>query len=117
MGRHINWGKSSKHKRKKGHYSDYFRYINGSIWKARKIVYYATHPKKCRACGSTHKVELHHMMYGQFGYETDDVLVCLCDYCHDEFHSKQRTKTDMIKETELFIKKKQAYIRKLKQMF
>lgn len=68
------------------HSPEYSEYISSSRWTKRKLLYYSTHEKACRACRSVHNIHLHHHTYNRLGHEHDDDLVPLCESCHDEVH-------------------------------
>lgn len=91
-------------KEKKMHEA-YDTYINSGDWGKRKAMYYRTHEKKCRRCGSRENVQLHHTLYdkNQFGNERDEHLIPLCEKDHRIFHKITPTKKDMRQETTLFI--------------
>ncbi|GAA4895614.1 hypothetical protein GCM10023203_57440 [Actinomycetospora straminea] len=40
------------------------------------------HPKKCRNCGATRRIHLHHLTYTRLGHELDRDLMWLCARCH-----------------------------------
>ena len=42
---------------------------------------------KCRACGSTESLQVHHLSYMNIYHEELDDLVCLCRTCHAAFHA------------------------------
>lgn len=66
-------------------------YINSASWERRKVAYYAKHPKKCRACGSTEEIHLHHHTYTRLGKEHDNDLIPLCREHHDAVHELHRS--------------------------
>lgn len=106
--------KSIKNKKlKKPPTIDYFEYINSELWVERKEAYYRKHKKQCKACGSYKLINLHHMVYGNFGNEPDNAMICLCDLCHKEFHAIYQTTRDLRQQTNQFIAHKQATIRRI----
>ena len=58
------------------------------------------------SCGSSKYINLHHLVYKEFGYEADKNLKPLCRKCHEEFHSIYGVKKDLYKETIQFIQDK-----------
>src|SRR5687767_2155975 len=56
----------------------YTTYMDGPGWTHRKLRYFATHERKCRACGSIWGIQLHHLTYERLGQEHDWDLVPLC---------------------------------------
>lgn len=81
-------------------------YITSHWWIKRKNLYYKTHKRECVACGSTEHINLHHLVYKDFGKELDKNLKPLCRVCHEEFHSIYGVKNDLYKETMQFIEDK-----------
>lgn len=66
-------------------------YINSAAWERRKVAYYAKHPRRCRACGTTQDIHLHHHTYKRLGREHDDDLIPLCQPHHDAVHRLHRS--------------------------
>lgn len=64
----------------------YDTYITSSKWERRKAKYYARHEKRCRACGSTEDIHLHHHTYKRLGKEHDNDLIPLCSEHHGAVH-------------------------------
>lgn len=100
--------KSKKEKRKvrdRKNPRSYKTYIESSLWAERKNAYYRKHKKECAKCKSTTMVQLHHMKYIKvlFGNEPNDHLIPLCINCHKDFHTQYGVKSDMIKDTKLFL--------------
>src|SRR5829696_890079 len=50
----------------------YAQYIISLHWEAVKRSYYRRHRKACAVCDITKTVDLHHMIYGQWGQEKDN---------------------------------------------
>jgi 5-methylcytosine-specific restriction endonuclease McrA len=69
-----------------GHRAAYRRYMSSQKWRVRRSIYFATHVKKCKACGSTDRIHLHHKTYINFTKELDEDLCPLCERCHDKVH-------------------------------
>lgn len=85
-------------------------YIKSKWWTKRKNEYYRKHKKQCQACFTTKYINLHHIVYKNFGYEADEDLVALCVDCHGEFHEKYGVSATMKSETNMFIIEKQQEI-------
>lgn len=64
----------------------YDKYIQSDEWLKRKIIFFSRNKKKCRACGSTKLIHLHHHTYERMGNERDSDLIPLCEDCHAEVH-------------------------------
>lgn len=100
--------KKEKKKRKERIYKNripkqYKVYIKSKWWTKRKNKFYRKYGKICQACQSTKYIDLHHMLYANYGNEEDIHLVALCRGCHEEYHSIHGVKRNMIKETHQFI--------------
>lgn len=85
----------------------YKDYIVSRFWEDRKREFFEKVEKKCAACSSVEDICLHHMYYGVLGKEKDEHLIPLCNGCHEEYHSINGVKKDMIKETLQFVESKQ----------
>lgn len=109
-----NWNVPKK-ERKKREYKKripkkYALYIKSKFWTKRKNDYYRVHKKICQACSSKKFINLHHILYEDFGFEKDENLVALCRDCHEEFHEMYGVKHKMKKETNQFIIEKRELI-------
>ncbi len=63
--------------------SEYLSYMSGPRWPARRRRYYASHERKCRACGSRQEIQLHHLRYSRLGNEQDrDLMALYGNRCH-----------------------------------
>lgn len=80
----------------------YERYIQSTHWAARKRSFFSRHPRKCRGCGSTDDIQLHHGTYERMGCELDSDLFPVCQICHNfihELHKIKRGKVDLMQAT------------------
>jgi hypothetical protein len=60
-----------------------------AAWAKRRARYYATHERRCAACGATERVRLHHRTYRYpLGDEPDGALVPLCARHHAQVHQR-----------------------------
>lgn len=64
-------------------------YYASPAWAQRKAAYFARFHRRCEACGSTDRIDLHHADYTNVGDERDADLVALCRGCHAECHHLQ----------------------------
>lgn len=103
-------GKRKKHKRKIPQMT-YRQYMGSAYWKKRKNDYFGKHGKKCAVCSQKAGVTLHHKVYDHkvYGKEPDDHLVPLCAHHHHEFHSLFSVKSNMVKDTDLYIAHMRQY--------
>jgi hypothetical protein len=67
----------------------YERYLRSKAWKKKRAAVLAR-DKKCRSCGSTRKLQVHHLTYRRIYQERLSDLTTLCDGCHRRVH---RSKT------------------------
>lgn len=88
----------------------YAVYIKSDWWKKRKEKFYRENEKRCMACLNTHYIDLHHIVYQNFGEELDRHLVALCRDCHEEFHQLYGVRKSMIEQTNEFIIKKREEV-------
>lgn len=86
------------------HYADY---IKSEFWTERKQLYFATHPKVCRVCGSA-QVDLHHLQYGSYGHEQDKHLAALCRAHHEALHKWMGVRKNTYYQTVDFIEAERA---------
>ena len=84
--------------------SGYHAYLKSKHWQVRKNVYFDYNPKICVICETAANVEVHHLLYDNFGYERDEDLVALCRRDHQGFHFKYGAHGDMRAETMRYIK-------------
>ena len=83
----------------------YKTYMQSTLWKKRKNLYWQKYKKICQACGNKHFVTLHHKIYtGEYGNEPDKDVVALCKRCHSEFHKHYGCSKNMRVETDEFVK-------------
>jgi hypothetical protein len=100
----VRRGKRTKHKRKIPKMS-YKQYMGSAYWKKRKLVYWSKFGKTCAICKKKNGVTLHHKRYDvKYGDEPDDALVALCQFHHHEFHLSHELKTNMVKNSNEYVK-------------
>ncbi len=68
------------------HSPEYKRYLRSNAWAMRKNAYYKRFNRQCAACGSSKRIQLHHVSYDQLGHEPDQDLVPLCHKDHRNAH-------------------------------
>lgn len=65
------------------------RYLH-PMWRKRRKQIIQKDDFKCRQCGNTHKLVVHHLVY-QSGFQIweykDEHLVTWCENCHDTYHA------------------------------
>lgn len=101
--------------RQKGRPKDYFEYVKSERWKKRKEKYHLTHKRQCVACGSFREIDIHHLEYGDWGYEKDTALITLCHSCHDEYHRHRQVGQPLESSSLQFIRYKQECIKRALQ--
>lgn len=77
----------------------YHAYIASPRWQARKAQYFATRARRCAACRSRKRVDLHHRTYQHRGHEKVADLVPLCRECHVAVHQLAHAKAWLLDET------------------
>ncbi len=63
-------------------------YLNSSNWYALRTLVLSRDSSQCQSCGSTHKLEVHHITYHRLGAEHMDDLITVCRHCHQQIHDK-----------------------------
>ena len=81
----------------------YENFINSPLWEQVKNGYYQRNPRRCAACDTYQHINLHHMVYGNFGEEKDEELVALCSPHHKQYHTENGTQRNMLSKTTFFI--------------
>ncbi len=64
----------------------YRPYINSEPWHCRRMLARERVGNKCQFCGSTDRLETHHLSYERLGEEAPEDLIILCRSCHTRFH-------------------------------
>ena len=62
--------------------TDYDAYLNGVAWKAKRGAAFGRWGRRCYLCGSVSRLEMHHVTYSRFGFESVNDLRPLCRRCH-----------------------------------
>ncbi|PLS85251.1 MAG: hypothetical protein CYG60_13590 [Actinobacteria bacterium] len=63
-------------------------YLKTIEWGARRNRALLQADNRCRICGSTQRLEVHHRTYERLGHELLSDLVVLCRRCHQLFHDR-----------------------------
>ena len=69
----------------------YEKYMQSKKWRRRRLAYYRVHGRFCAVCGTAEEVTTHHISYDNFGNETNDDLIGLCQKHHTLYHQLYRT--------------------------
>ena len=64
----------------------YQAYLASEEWKNRTAVEKILSGKTCQDCGSTERLETHHLSYANVGREKEGELIVLCRRCHGRRH-------------------------------
>jgi len=72
----------------------YKTYLKSNHWKKTRAEVLTNNRRKCRICGSTNNLNLHHKKYRKFNRsvlykETKSDLRTLCNKCHNLWHKYQ----------------------------
>ena len=62
--------------------SDYLAYLKSPWWSQRRNLALLNAGYRCRRCGVTRQLEVHHLSYAHLGAELDEDLEVLCRGCH-----------------------------------
>lgn len=70
-------------------YHDYTARLASSGWREFSQKLRQLGGNTCTMCGSTHRIQVHHMRYSRLGtpHEWKDCCL-LCDPCHDAYHAR-----------------------------
>ena len=61
----------------------YPEYLQSPEWQRKREDCFASYGKMCAVCGSTQKLEVHHLTYDNIGDEKPYELIPLCHACHE----------------------------------
>lgn len=67
----------------------YLEYLASDEWKKRRQRAIKRDGGKCRCCGSTTRLTVHHLHYDNLYCERTRDLVTLCWECHQDIHRKE----------------------------
>lgn len=66
---------------------EYGDYLESSHWMAKRQERIALDNHKCKICGTTDNLRVHHLSYSNLGNENvEDDLITLCCECHQNIH-------------------------------
>jgi len=68
--------------------SDKREYLKSDKWHETRERIKSRDSYKCRGCGTTNKLEVHHISYRHLGNEYDSDLITLCRHWHQSIHDK-----------------------------
>lgn len=81
--------KKSKRKNKKAK-DKYRNYLKSDAWAQLKIDLYNQRGRNCEICGSSRRLEVHHLTYKNVYKEEPEDLLILCRKCHQQEHRKPK---------------------------
>jgi len=77
----------------KARFSDrYLAYLQSPEWRAIRQRVLDRDDHKCRTCGSTKILQVHHLTYKRLFHERLSDLVTLCKQCHMALHKRKRNR-------------------------
>lgn len=90
----INAKKKRRKKAKKNNkqlnaYLSYSNQLSHPLWLKKREYILNKKGRKCSKCGSSQKLQVHHLKYiwGRMAWEYKDKdLIVLCDFCHEKAH-------------------------------
>ncbi len=65
---------------------NYKAYIQSAEWAVKRQQALKHYGRRCRACGATQSLEVHHKTYARLGRELIEDLTILCRTCHEAVH-------------------------------
>lgn len=69
----------------------YLAYLASPRWRAKRAAAFASQGRRCRGCGATGMLDVHHLSYKRFGgRERPTDLVVVCRACHERIHALVR---------------------------
>lgn len=68
---------------------EYRAYLRSPWWRHLRDFTLEDRGHRCEACGSAHRLEVHHRSYERLGAELPEHLVVLCRHCHELVHETQ----------------------------
>ena len=69
---------------------NYHEYIHSEMWRSKKAQIIRDAHYRCQECGSTMRLQCHHISYERLGKELDSDLAVLCEVCHKELHNARK---------------------------
>ena len=70
--------------------AEYNRFMKSETWAAIRGAKLACSSHRCEQCGSTKRLEAHHLTYARFGgAERMSDLQILCERCHNKAHGRK----------------------------
>lgn len=61
---------------------EYRRYLASEEWEKTRQRALAYHGRRCAACGTTKRLQVHHLTYARLGHEWMSDFRILCKSCH-----------------------------------
>jgi 5-methylcytosine-specific restriction endonuclease McrA len=65
---------------------DYTKHINSERWERRRLRAIDEVGGACQMCGSTDRIQVHHLNYDNLGNEKPEDLLVVCRQCHRKVH-------------------------------
>lgn len=61
-------------------------YVRSKPWQKKRLQIIARQKGKCKRCGLSGRLEVHHLTYKRLGHERHYDLEALCPRCHKKYH-------------------------------
>ena len=71
--------------------ASYRRYLRSPHWQSRRRSALERANGRCRDCGQSASLEVHHLTYNRLGSEHRKDLRALCRECHERRHRQRRS--------------------------
>jgi hypothetical protein len=92
----------------------YLEYIASPLWQEQRRLALEAHGSEC-PCGSIHRIQVHHLRYGDLTDITPRDLIPLCERCHELVHNSDRLR-DLLIECDSVINKRKVIQRYLERV-
>jgi 5-methylcytosine-specific restriction endonuclease McrA len=79
----------------------YRDYLKSEEWQRKRRHVLARGDNRCKICGVTSGLDVHHLTYEHRGYESADELVVLCHRCHGAAHELLPKVTDITSSSDV----------------
>lgn len=78
---------NSNFKQKQINWYLYKQYLRSQVWKRISKQIKENADFRCKLCGSSRSLRVHHHTYDNVFKETEKDLICLCNICHYKIHN------------------------------
>lgn len=84
--------------------AQYYRYyLTTASWQRKRQAALKAAGDRCQKCGTTQRLQVHHLSYDRVGQERLDDLQVLCRGCHELTHGRLPTPTRGVEHIRLIL--------------